>query len=280
MTEQRAPARIDGRRARGERTRLNVLEALLRLVEAGHLRPTAQEVADGAGVALRTVYHHFDDVEALRRLAFDLQVSRHRDMLRSVDTSQTMAERCREVSHQLRRFHEAISPIRRAIMAEEPSSPAMADSLRQVRMMRRDFVEAAFAPETSRLDLASRRAVLDALDVTTSWQTWYYLRGSLGRGAQVAERVLDLQLEQLLGAVPGTEARPESLTARAAAGGRAGAGSPAGRSGGSSIAEAGLEPMLAGEQLATTEDGGLATRTAVSGRDRRRRSSARSGPGR
>jgi len=49
----------DGRRARGERTRVRVLEALVALAEEGQVRPGAQQVADRAGVALRTVYHTF-----------------------------------------------------------------------------------------------------------------------------------------------------------------------------------------------------------------------------
>ena len=72
---------IDGRRARGQRTRLKVIEALLELVSEGVVRPTAQEIAARAGVALRTVYHHFEDVEALRRLALDLDMQRHFEIL-------------------------------------------------------------------------------------------------------------------------------------------------------------------------------------------------------
>lgn len=271
MTDQASHPRIDGRRARGERTRLNVLEALLALVEEGQLRPTAQEVAERAGVALRTVYHHFDDVEALRRLAFDLQVGRNREALRPVDPSLPIAERCHQVAHQLRRFHEAISPIRRAVMLEERSSQAMADVLRRARAMRRQFVEQAFAAETERNDVAMRRAMLDSLDVTTSWQSWYYLRASLGRGAQVAERVLGFELERLL---TGSRAAAGTVsgTRRNLALEETGRGSFAGDLGG----EPG-EDGTAGE----AEEGSTKTILGSSGtRDRRRRSSSRSRPSR
>jgi TetR/AcrR family transcriptional regulator of autoinduction and epiphytic fitness len=266
MTDQVAQARIDGRRARGERTRLNVLEALLALVEEGQLRPTAQEVAERAGVALRTVYHHFEDVEALRRLAFDLQVGRNREALRPVDTSQPVAERCRQVAHQLRRFHEAISPIRRAVMLEERSSQQMADVLRRARAMRRQFVEQAFVPETEGLEVAERRAVLDALDVTTSWQSWYYLRASLGRGAQVAERVLAFQLEQLLVGAGEAVDLGQVGEGRAMEMGEEGRGFAAGTE-------------AEGERAAAAEGAEVSTRTMVGQRDRRRRGT-RSGPGR
>jgi AcrR family transcriptional regulator len=272
MTDQAGQARVDGRRARGERTRLNVLEALLALVEEGQLRPTAQEVAERAGVALRTVYHHFEDVEALRRMAFELQVSRNREALRPIDTSLPLDERCRLVAHQLRRFHEAISPIRRAVMMEERSSQTMADVLRRARAMRRQFVEQAFVDDTERRDVATRRAVLDALDVSTSWQSWYYLRASLGRGAQAAERVLAFELERMLGTgVTRMSGRSTSLRAMPDDEGAQDSGGRAER-GGAFGAGMGEEA-----ESAQSEEG--VTRTIVSGRDRRRRT-GRSRPSR
>ncbi|HTX01274.1 MAG TPA: TetR/AcrR family transcriptional regulator [Acidimicrobiales bacterium] len=276
MSDHSGPARIDGRRARGERTRLNVLEALLNLVEEGQLRPTAQEVAERAGVALRTVYHHFDDVEALRRQAFDLQVGRNREALRPIDSSLDATERCRLVAHQLRRFHEAVSPIRRAVMVEERSSQSMADALRRVRAMRRQFVEQAVAPETDRQDLATRRTTLDALDVTTSWHSWYYLRTSLGRGAQVAERVLAFQLEQLLeGAAGGASGdyRARTSDQRLAGGERGHQSTSIERGSASTSGERDRYSAAESEEASTT-------RTMVSGRDRRRRNTSRSRPGR
>ena len=59
------PTRVDGRTARGQRTRSAVVDALLALQEEGDLEPTAQRVAARAGVALRTVFGHFSDMETL-----------------------------------------------------------------------------------------------------------------------------------------------------------------------------------------------------------------------
>ncbi len=56
---------VDGRTARGLRTRRAVVDALLALQEEGDLEPTAQRVAARAGVALRTVFGHFSDMETL-----------------------------------------------------------------------------------------------------------------------------------------------------------------------------------------------------------------------
>jgi AcrR family transcriptional regulator len=208
MPSTRTPeqAQIDGRRARGERTRLRVLEALLALVEEGELRPTAQEVASRAGVALRTVYHHFEDVEALRRMALNLQLTRHREMFVTVDPKEDLDERIRLIARQLRKLFEAVTPIRRATLFDEHSSPEMAEGLRSSRQVRRNHVAQAFAPEIARR-AADGRSLLDALDTATAWQSWYYMRTSLERTPSAAEKILVLTLSDLLSGKPGRAKR-------------------------------------------------------------------------
>ena len=195
---------MDGRRARGERTRLRVLEALLSLVEDGEIRPTAQEVATKAGVALRTVYHHFEDVEALRRIAHDLQVSRHIELLQPVDTSTELEERSKLVARQLRKLFEAITPIRRATLLDEQQSPELAEELRKTRSFRRAHVTSTFAPELA--SLGDDKNLVDALDQATSWQGWNYLRNDLGRSVPACEKTLATSIERLLGAGAGAGA--------------------------------------------------------------------------
>ena len=55
----------DGRVLRGERNRSAIVEALLALLEEGGAKPSAKEIAERAGVSLRSVFQHFDDMEAL-----------------------------------------------------------------------------------------------------------------------------------------------------------------------------------------------------------------------
>ena len=198
VASNESPVPRDGRRARGDRTRLRVLDALLHLVEEGELRPTAQQVAQRAGVALRTVYHHFEDVEALRSMALDLQLERHVETLRPVKADLPLEERINVLARQTRRLFEAITPIRRATLFDENASLEMAEGLRRARSVRRAHLATTFAPELAKHNDQSR-SILDAADVETSWQTWYYLRQALGRSAPAAERVVVLELTALFG---------------------------------------------------------------------------------
>jgi AcrR family transcriptional regulator len=58
------------------RTRSAVIDALLALYEEGDLNPTAVRVAGRAGVALRTVYGHFADLESLYAEASERELAR------------------------------------------------------------------------------------------------------------------------------------------------------------------------------------------------------------
>jgi AcrR family transcriptional regulator len=190
--------RIDGRRLRGERTRTRVLDALLALVEEGELHPTAQAVASRAGVALRTVYHHFEDVEALRGMALEIQIERHLETLTPVDRALPVEDRILQAVRQLRKLFEAITPIRRATLFEENESSDMADGLARAREARRAFLEQSFSHELDRRAGDDLHNFVDTLDVTTAWNSWYYIRHSLGRPVAAAEAIVASQLRSIL----------------------------------------------------------------------------------
>src|SRR3954447_21497603 len=76
MSTLETDARVDGRNERSRRTREAVVDALLALHDEGDLTPTAQRVAARAGVALRTVYGHFTDMETLYAEAGERELRR------------------------------------------------------------------------------------------------------------------------------------------------------------------------------------------------------------
>ena len=55
----------DGRRLRSERSQTAIIEAALTLMEEGTLVPTAQQIADRAGVGIRSFFRHFADMDSL-----------------------------------------------------------------------------------------------------------------------------------------------------------------------------------------------------------------------
>lgn len=55
----------DGRSDRGVRTHERIVIALFELIKEGNLQPRGEEIAERAGVAVRTIFRHFDDMDGL-----------------------------------------------------------------------------------------------------------------------------------------------------------------------------------------------------------------------
>jgi len=115
----------DGRVLRGARNRHAVVEAMLALIEEGDPRPTAKRVAERAGVALRSVFHYFDDVESVLAAAARLQAQRHWHLVQPVAPELPVGERVAQVVAQRSTLFERIAPARRAALLVEHDSPVI-----------------------------------------------------------------------------------------------------------------------------------------------------------
>ena len=193
-TGKRLPT-TDGRLARGQRTKLRVLEALLALVEAGDGRPTALAVAQRADVSLRTVYHHFADVDAVRAAALELKRSRVQVHFGPIEATLPPEERVRLFARQCRRVFEGITPIRRATLADDFASIASVARRKEASEVRRRHLIATF-PEYLGAE-EERAMLLDAADTATCWLAWNYQRDILQRSANKTEALVASMLDAL-----------------------------------------------------------------------------------
>ncbi|MDQ1404005.1 MAG: TetR/AcrR family transcriptional regulator, regulator of autoinduction and epiphytic fitness, partial [Actinomycetota bacterium] len=83
----------DGRTARAQRTRRAVVDALLALIEEGDLRPTGPRIAERAGVSLRSVFQHYNDLESLFAAAGERQLERIADAVTPIDPTLPLGAR-------------------------------------------------------------------------------------------------------------------------------------------------------------------------------------------
>jgi TetR/AcrR family transcriptional regulator, regulator of autoinduction and epiphytic fitness len=195
-----ADAHADGRLARGERARSAVVDALLDLLQAGELRPTAPRIAERAGVSLRSVFHHFADLEKLFATAAEHQMRRLRGLVGRLPVDGPLSGRLDAFVRQRARVLEAITPVRRAAVRVEPLSPELAHHLARVRAAGRAEVRRVFGRELDALPPAARRDAIDALTVAASWPTWEALRTHQGLAPARAAKVLHRMLAALLAA--------------------------------------------------------------------------------
>lgn len=183
----------DGRVRRGERSREAIVAALMELVGRGVLQPTVQQVAECAGVGVRSVFRHFSEMETLYR-AMDARLEAEaRPLLAGAVRGGTLAERAAALARQRAAFFERIAPYKRSGNLVRWRSPFLQDRhLNMQRLLRTDLLH--WFPE---LDGAPSAAI-EALDLATSFESWERLRFDRQLGAKAATAVVEVTVRALL----------------------------------------------------------------------------------
>jgi AcrR family transcriptional regulator len=182
--------------ARGERAREAIAKALLEALRAGDPAPTAPTVAKRAGVSLRLVFHHFTDMESVWRAAAAMQLAHVRELAYlPPSTTATTAMRIAAVVCNRSMLYDEIAPVRRAAVAKELSSTAIAESLSLARSWKRAHVLRYFARELR----GKGTATADAVAAAASYSFWETIRVHQGRSQGAYTRAATRTLEALLG---------------------------------------------------------------------------------
>jgi TetR/AcrR family transcriptional regulator of autoinduction and epiphytic fitness len=197
-TDLSAASTTDGRSLRAARTREAVVEALLALNDEGKLRPTAREIADQAGVSLRSVYVHFEDLEDLFSAAAAKQFERLMALYRPLPTEGPLVERLDAFVDQRTRIMEAAAPVHRAALLQEPFSPALAEVMALTRKAGREEIGRVFRTELDREKGAARERLHASLQVVAGPSTWETLRVHANLPVEQARLVLAEMLTKLL----------------------------------------------------------------------------------
>jgi AcrR family transcriptional regulator len=165
-------APIDGRTARAAKTRDAIADALLDLLAAGQIRPTAKEIAERAGVSVRSVYVHFDDLEGLYCVAATRYFGRVAPMLAPIAADGTVEDRAYALVRQRVRLYSQSGAIGRATRLHAESSPTLERIVRDGRSRSRADLERVFARELEPLGDSERNRVVAMLDVLCGPEAW------------------------------------------------------------------------------------------------------------
>jgi len=171
-----APPAVDGRQARAERTRRAIVEAHISLIGAGELSPTGAQIADRAGVSLRSLWGNFNDLETLFAATGAEVLRRQNTMIEPIDADLSLEERIETYCRQRARVLEFVAPFARSSELRAPFSRELQRN--RVRYLRgvSSEIEALFARELAGGDVPRRGEVLQALGIAVTWPTWVSLR--------------------------------------------------------------------------------------------------------
>jgi TetR/AcrR family transcriptional regulator of autoinduction and epiphytic fitness len=166
----------DGRVARGRRTREAVIDALSALYAEDNLTPTIEDIASRVGMTTRSVYHHFQDRDAIAVALAEHQKSQHPDLFIAHPFSGILTERIDGlVAHRADLF-ETVAPVRRAALANMHASTEIRTQQTNLAARLRRQLTRTFEPELSALDRSTKAETIELLDLHTSWDTWERLR--------------------------------------------------------------------------------------------------------
>lgn len=184
---------FDGRVHRGVKSREAIVAALLDLVGGGVLQPTVQQVADRAGVGIRSVFRHFSEMESLYR-AMDARLEvEAAPLLAGARRGGSLEERVAGLVRARTTFFERITPYKRSANLIRWRSRFLQDRhLHLLKVLRDDLLRWLPEAEGAPADL------VDALDLATSFEAWDRLRGDRQLGPKAASAVIERSVLALL----------------------------------------------------------------------------------
>lgn len=175
----------DLRAARRERNREAVVQALLDLIQEGELEPTTAQIADRAGVARRSIYHYFTDLETLIAAVAEQHFRRLVDVLVPVPDG-TFEQRLRAFTRNRCTLLERALPVYRAALGASTRSRIIADNIALGHVYLRDEAAQAFRDELRH----ARSWQVETLDLVTSVDAWLRLRVVQGLSETSARRTM------------------------------------------------------------------------------------------
>ena len=166
-----SPVKIDGRRLRSDRSRQLIVESMLQLIKEGNLVPTAQQVADHAKVGIRSVFRHFEDMEAIFATADELSRKNFDDDLVIIDPQLSVSQRISISAEHLGNLYETHSNILKSTATRRWRSNFLKQNYASYQEKIRNNLKARL-PELETLSPSKQEAIIGIL----SFEYWDRLR--------------------------------------------------------------------------------------------------------
>lgn len=194
----------DGRRRRGNTSRASIVEAMLKLVREGNFSPGAAKVADLAGVSLRTVFRHFEEMDSLYKEMSETIQAHVLPALFRPYTAEAWRDRLVELIDRRIEVFEFIMPFKISGELRRFQSEYIARDADQHLKLERMSMEAVVPRE-----VADDFPLLNALLAATGFQAWRILRQDLELSIDDARDAMMRSVDALLASAPASKGRKE-----------------------------------------------------------------------
>jgi AcrR family transcriptional regulator len=164
-------AQLDGRRQRTDVSRRRIALAMLDLARVGEIAPSAEQVAEAAGVGRRTVFRLFSDMEGVYREMHAVMVERLAPMFAAPFTATTWRARIDELIERRAKMFEEMRPIKSGADAHRYRSTFLQGEHRKITRLQRNTLLAVLPAGQ-----AADEERIEALDLAFSFESWRRLR--------------------------------------------------------------------------------------------------------
>ena len=171
MTSRSEVPLTDGRRERSRSSRSKIVAAMLDLVGKGDVAPSAARVAEVAGVGLRSVFRHFDDMDELYREMGEVIEAQVMPIILQPAVGNNWREKLFDIADRRAVVFETILPYRISASLKRFQSPYLMQDYRRMLRLECETTE-AYLPTAVKADVAGAHG----LNVILSFQTWRLLR--------------------------------------------------------------------------------------------------------
>jgi TetR/AcrR family transcriptional regulator, regulator of autoinduction and epiphytic fitness len=189
---------IDGRRARRERGRLAVIDAMFALLQDGKVPVSADMVAERAGVSVASVFRYFDGLDDLQLQTFERFRQRFEPLLEVDPAAATLHERIDAFVRSRLDLYEQAGAImavgRLRALEHEPLVAASAE----MRGLLAGQVRSVFGTDVAAL--GERSDLVAVIDAITSLESWDVMRKTHSRSRREIERAWHRGIEALIAA--------------------------------------------------------------------------------
>ena len=183
----------DGRRQRSERSQTAIIEAALSLMDEGTLVPTAQQIADRAGVGIRSFFRHFADMDSLFLAADEMLISSYEALFEVDNRAGTLSERVVRAIALYGNAFDQLRPIILCTQAQLWRSPKLRENYAWHQKRLRKELE-LWLPEVAALPKDRR----EALHAVASFDMWHRLREHQGLSPKASSDIVTSLVNDLI----------------------------------------------------------------------------------
>jgi AcrR family transcriptional regulator len=173
-------APIDGRRARRERGRASVIDAVFALAEEGKIPVTAELVAERSGVSVASIFRYFDGLDDLQYRAYERFRERYAPLVRAVEGDGLEDRIDGFVERRLDLFEQAGALMALGRLRALEHQPLLEAST-EVKAALAAQARRTFATETRGASPARTAELVAVIDAFASAEAWDVLRRTHAR---------------------------------------------------------------------------------------------------